>query len=276
MERAVIIGAFEFLGFHFCTSLLEQGYEVEGVHFDNPEGDPFLIDKRMAVGRNANFNEKEYQTWLPFAEIDQQTLIIIDFYDFYVQDNRNFFAESDFLEHFFGENAIQIKETDSRIVFLLPIQWHSSTSEPIHRYLMNDQISSQCFYLPTVYGPWQPSAFVFQQFLLKSMHGEKQISLNDREWIYDVLYIDEVVEAILMLAETKSAASCILKSDITDYWQKCASQLSIPLEAINKYERNRPPEPRTINVKTLKSHIDFSEGIGKQRRHLELLLDKGF
>lgn len=58
MDRAVILGTFEFIGFSLCKNLLDQGCEIDGIHFDKEQDDALIHEKRLTIGRNANFNEK--------------------------------------------------------------------------------------------------------------------------------------------------------------------------------------------------------------------------
>ena len=71
MDRAVIIGTHESFGFYFSTSLLEEGYEVTGVHYVDMD-EELVEKKRMEIGRNANFQEVVQKEWLPFTEIQEQ------------------------------------------------------------------------------------------------------------------------------------------------------------------------------------------------------------
>lgn len=56
MKKAIVFGAYQFLGFHICGALLEEGEEIIGVSFPNIHVDD-IEDKRMEIGRNANFSE---------------------------------------------------------------------------------------------------------------------------------------------------------------------------------------------------------------------------
>jgi hypothetical protein len=136
MDRAVIIGTYESLGFYFCTSLLEEGYEVTGIHYRNTN-EELLEGKRMEIGRNANFQEQFFKEWLPFAEIQVQTLIIIDFNYFQLR-NSSFSKEiSNFLEKFLIHNEKKIKDTHSKVICLLPFECHESTNEVFNRIIQN-------------------------------------------------------------------------------------------------------------------------------------------
>ncbi|MFE8696358.1 hypothetical protein ACFYKT_08315 [Cytobacillus sp. FJAT-53684] len=274
MDRAVIIGTFNFLGFHFCTSILEAGYEVIGVHYDM-EKEELLEEKRMEIGRNANFHEESYSKWLPLAEISKQTLVIIDLYNFHQRECNETLEKSDLLEKFLSKNKKRLQETDSKVIFLLPIQWLSGSSEMFTRTLPQEA-NWHYIYLPAIYGPWQPSSYIIQQALLKSFDEKRKIKLHEDEWIDDILYIDDVVEEILLMADKESASSFVLKNEIPDQWIKCAEYLAIPIPSYDNHHKLSTLDMSKIKIRMLKSQMQYSEGIEKQRRHLKLLLNGRF
>lgn len=271
MDRAIIFGTFEFLGFHFCTTLLERGYEVEGVHIAHVEDDRFLNDMRMEIGRNANFNEVHPRRRLSLADIREQTLIIIDFYDFYMRNKLELLKKNESLLELISQNTKILKETDSKIVFLLPAQFMSSAISMGNTNIFQNEINSHHMYLPTIYGPWQSEIFLFQQFLLKNFLPDRMPILSDREWVDDALYVDDVVDSILMVVEKESTATYLLKSEMKDHWQKCADYLSIPLAELDYYDRRETQKLNKVNVKMIKNSLQFSEAIDKQKRHTMLL-----
>ena len=59
MDKVIIVGTYEFIGFQLCLSLLEQGREVIGIHLNTNSKDPFLEEKRFEIGRNSNFTEQD-------------------------------------------------------------------------------------------------------------------------------------------------------------------------------------------------------------------------
>ncbi|MFC0417302.1 hypothetical protein ACFFHH_17985 [Cytobacillus solani] len=136
MDRAVIIGTYESLGFRFCTSLLEEGYEVTGIHYRNMD-EELVEEKRMEIGRNANFQEVLQMEWLPPAEIQEQTLIIIDFNYFYLRKPGCSLEISEHLEKFLVHNDKKIKDTQSKVICLLPIEDHVSTNERFNKIILN-------------------------------------------------------------------------------------------------------------------------------------------
>lgn len=140
MDRAVIIGIYESLGFHFCTSLLEEGYEVTGIQYRNMD-EELVEQKRMEIGRNANFQEVLLKDWLPSAEIQEQTLIIIDFDFFYLRQSSQAIEISKYLQQFFVQNEKKIRDTQSKVVCLLPIEDSESPNELYNRLIRNVKAS---------------------------------------------------------------------------------------------------------------------------------------
>ncbi|MBP2241157.1 hypothetical protein J2Z40_001719 [Cytobacillus eiseniae] len=146
MGNALIIGTFENIGFHFCTSYLEEGYEVIGIQFTSSIEEEILENKRMAIGRNANFIEKSFKEWLPTATINERTSIIIDLYHFHLRESVLKLEGSEIIEKFLDKNERAINETNSKVIFLLPIQRPQATDELFSR-LFKNRITSPYEYL---------------------------------------------------------------------------------------------------------------------------------
>ena len=79
MKKAVIFGAYHFLGFLICSALLEEGEEIIGITYPDLVVED-LDEKRMEIGRNANFSEKSLAE---FTSILQDTNIEVLYFDFY-------------------------------------------------------------------------------------------------------------------------------------------------------------------------------------------------
>lgn len=268
MDRAVIYGAFQFIGFQFCCSLLDQGCEVIGIHANDKDIDIQLSEKKMEIGRNANFYEMSPSEWLDQEEFSEQTLVILDNYNFIINNQGDMNIENS-LGEFFNRNREKIEKTDSKIVSLFPIQFLLQPNEAIKS---NPAISNRVhrIFLPTIYGPWQPNDFLFQQYLLKTILPDTRISPNKFEWIHDTLYIEDIVDPIIKLTEHKAAESWILKSDTPDHWQKCADHLSIPHEEVAKIRSEALHHQGTIKEFEVKSITHYSEGLEKQKQQLKL------
>lgn len=63
MDKVLVLGALDDFGFEITNLLLEEGYEVSGIHLQT-EGETIYNDRRMEIGRNANFQEMSLNEWL--------------------------------------------------------------------------------------------------------------------------------------------------------------------------------------------------------------------
>lgn len=276
MDRAVILGTFEFIGFSLCKYLLEQGCEIEGIHIKEGEEEPFLIDMRLEIGRNANFNEKNYCEWLQSQKaIEEETTIFIDFYDLYLKNRISSIRENELIEQYLLKNRNELAAAGSKIVFLFPVQWlkdinraHSRCETAIE-LLRKENITVSAFYLPSIYGPWQPREFMFHQAIAN--HNEAE--LNSREWIQDAIFIEDVIEVIVKEAEEIPGDSYLLKSSLPGHWQKCAEYLSIEKNKYSEYHRNPSLDKGKIAEKTVKSSMKYADGLEQQRKHLNSILN---
>src|SRR3954447_19141238 len=57
MDKAIIFGIYDFVSFHMGRTLLNKGLEVIGVHIEENSETSSFEEKRMEIGRNANFRE---------------------------------------------------------------------------------------------------------------------------------------------------------------------------------------------------------------------------
>jgi len=230
MDKAVILGIYGFLSFHACKVLLNRGFEVVGVHLDEMDHSLFIEEKRLEIGRNANFTELTLSEWE--HRMDDETsdaTFIFSIYDFY-RMNKDCVLQN---EKFISSVNKYMETNHTDIVLLLPIQM---LNHPVG--LFPDQVkswgrSSRFFYLPCIYGPWQSSDFMFQQTIL-SKFIEVDIIKNQREWTGDALFVDDAINTVLELLETEEPLhhfrSYILESGRKNYWTECAAYLQVDLD----------------------------------------------
>ncbi|WP_141432805.1 NAD(P)-dependent oxidoreductase [Bacillus sp. 03113] len=274
MDKVMIIGVFDFLGFHFCTAMLEQGFEVEGIHLKFNEKKSFTTEKKLEIGRNANFIETDIKRLNPSSfHLDQDSFIVVDVYDTYIKHNEEALLELIPFNHpLFLE---EIKQSRSKILFLLPIQLLLfDENKPILKKFIqkiadDDEIMSQLYYLPTVYGPWQTNEFIFQQSLLKELNQKTVIEFEQRECTLDAIFIDDIVQEILKECSEQKRTCQLFKSDIENHWGKCASHLDIPNQFALREDRLIPSE---MLCYTISSKNTIEKAIEKQRKHLEYLV----
>lgn len=234
MDKAVIFGAFEFVGFHLCKKLLEIGFEVSGIQFNQQIKNRNLDEKRLEIGRNSNFIEKTMEEWNQQMEEEENcnALNVFSFYDLFMGDRE----EKD-IEKLL--NTLSQRKKRAKNVFLLPIQLltsecQSDNFKDLRNFLNNaDEFKkdSQFFFLPTIYGPWQPETFLFQKAMLKILK-EQEVT---REWIGDAIFIDDAIELMIDQINTKKTGQFLLESGRQNGWNECAEFLMID----SKYFRNR-------------------------------------
>lgn len=266
MDKAMIFGIYDFVSFQMGRALLNMGLEVIGIHIDENNPNPYLEEKRLEVGRNANFRE------ILLSELDNtcreidttKTTFILSLYDLYMLSTESIFQKQSVpkLQQFIVSNK---SLTD--IVFLLPIQLLKPDGANTLRNVINEAVTwgknNQFYYLPAIYGPWQPSTYTFQQALLANM-DYSEMRINKREWTGDILYVDDAVEAILASNENLEAednSHFLIESGIENYWVQCAAHLKLETKEIDPEKLD---VDKTINRVTVKKVTPFSESIEKQ------------
>src|SRR4051812_42016462 len=202
MDKAIIFGIYDFVGFHMGRTLLNKGLEVIGVHDEESSETSFYEEKRMEVGRNANFREISLTELEAFREDSPtKTTFILSLYDLYMLNKETVFQEQMMSRL---QQYIESNHNLTDILFLLPIQILKSEEAQPLRTVINQATgwgkNNHFYYLPAIYGPWQPATFTFQQALAKI--DDIEIKTNKREWLGDILFVDDAVEAILGSNET--------------------------------------------------------------------------
>lgn len=264
MDKAIIIGTYEFLGFHICQQILNDGIEVEGIHVDLKTDDLFVAEKRLEIGRNANFAETNYDEWKIDPKQVDETIVVVDFYDFFIRS-----VEKQLLSDMKLQN--KLLNISGKVIFLLPIQivgnkqfkgLHSRCEEIID-WMKKHEIDFQAFYLPTIYGPWQPVNFIYQQSFLKEKH---ECVLSDREYSFDAIYVDSAVQSILQFSK-EDHQEILLKSN-EESWSE-GLQL---LDLTNVQMREKDPLWKFHGVeKVIHDPISLRNGLDNQRKRVETL-----
>ncbi|MBB6443539.1 hypothetical protein [Bacillus benzoevorans] len=258
MDKAIIIGVYDYIGFHLCLTFLEQGLEVTGVHFGTDDTDIFFAEKSLLIGRNSNFTEMDLAA-LAVEERLESTYMFIDYYSSYYSKQEMKLISA--LEKQFAG----IKLTS--MVSLLPIQMGGERMEKRQTFLQSDdrECRSSFFYLPAIYGPWQPLSFALQQSLYAP---EKELVVSEREWTEDAVYIDDAIEVIERHFEKPGINKYVVRSNIHHNWQKVTGveQVMPMVNPLTKAEE----DIIVLNV----GGMDPEKGISKQREHLFRLLGK--
>ncbi|WP_139339525.1 hypothetical protein [Bacillus dakarensis] len=266
MDKAIVVGVYEFLAFHFCKKFLDDGMEVIGVHSLSQENDLFTEEKRMEIGRNANFVEEKYEKWTVTDE-QEEVLLVLDYYDLFI---RNVEKELDWESMKLKLSGL--KNGKGKVLFLMPIQLlmqgryeqHQSQMKEILSSFKRDGIAFNVYYLPTVYGPWQYIESAFQQyFLMENDH----FMIHEREWTGDALHVEDVIDSILSFLSDKYKAY-LLESSEADKWTKCARVLDILPDAKQERETLLSFDGEKIAVHDSKP---YQMRLAHQKRHAQVI-----
>ncbi|MDQ0268753.1 hypothetical protein [Cytobacillus purgationiresistens] len=262
MDRAVIIGSFSFVGFHFCKYLLDQGYQIIGI---TTLEDPFHEDKRLEIGRNANFYEKE-----AIIQLEKETLIIADLYGLFLQNAE---AIEKGIERF---QQLEDNQEELKSIFILPAQW----LEEDHKYkqmikpIEKEMEKGYSYYLPTVYGPYQPDSLLFQQVFLNQLQKNERLTIKEQEWCADAMYVEDVVKAMHSSVQTDQAGEWLLKSTVENHWELCAEYLELNKDIFKNNLEKTGQEEREIAERDVQDQFGVEVGLENQKKHLSFLLNR--
>ncbi|MFF2446184.1 hypothetical protein ACFVSW_03700 [Neobacillus sp. NPDC058068] len=280
MDKAVIFGVYEFVSFHACKTLLNKGVEVVGIHIDDIENNFFLEEKRLEIGRNANYSEQTLAELENYREeADVKTAFILSVYDLYVLNKEAILRKEKVIESIF--HFLERNQNNIELILLLPIQMLGTNREIELTDFLNKVGSrvknSPMFYLPAIYGPWQPKAFLFQQAII-SKFQKQELRMANREWTNDVLYVEDAVASIFEILETRNYGdfpkSYLLKSGKKSYWTRCAAFLHIE-EALVKSNTCEPLKVDNEIVEVSVNVTSIEDSITKQIEHVNRLFPTG-
>jgi hypothetical protein len=271
LDKVCIFGIYEFIGFHLGKKFLEKGFSVEGIHLDS-ECDLFLEEKRLEVGRNANFNEKSFPLLEQNRETEVAIIPIYDWFMIYKEGNLSY-------KKLFSEIIQFIKnEPKTNFVFLLPIQlltdWqHDEGMEETRNLLDQTKKLDQCiqyFYLPTIFGPWQPGSFLFQKELFNQMYNQnKQIEV--REWPFDAIFVDDLVTPIIERIESGEAGSFLIESGIPKSWELCAEILQLDTGLGKVFDDVMLKDVEGVTKITIPEVTPYQEALQAQKEHFAFI-----
>jgi hypothetical protein len=274
MDKAILFGIFDFVNFHICKNLLNEGVEVKGISLEDKDNIPFLDEKRLEVGRNANFLEQSFCEWESLQEEDtNNTIFILSIYDLFMSKKEQILREPTVTKPMI--QYLEDNKYELQIVIILPIQMLTSTfdGKEIKDFLNSIKglgKNTQLFYLPAIYGPWQTSAFLFQKVLV-SKYQQTNLTNEDREWTNDILFINDAIESILDIIETGKTGSYMLESGRKDQWLKCADYLNLDENHTIKNNSDSLQLNSEIVKVSVKKVTPLIESIQEQMNHVERL-----
>lgn len=271
MERATILGIYDFIGYSLCRYLLDQGVEVNGIHTEGNKKDFFTEEKRLEIGRNANFLEIGLQEWEERAE----GILFVTLFES-LQRRHN---SEDKLKVIRSElENRQLKKLPTAVI--LPAYFAQENAELREQEArVNSLISSTdsnllTFYLPTIYGPWQPEECFFQQVMSQfSFENTRIPDIGPREWTNDCLYIDDAVKMIKEMVESGLKGQYILSSGKQDRWFQCAEELLGKGAGLLKKKIAAPAIKESIKVRKVGQNEQISKGLSRQKEQFNRIQD---
>jgi hypothetical protein len=277
MDKAIIFGGFDFISFHVCKTVLNKGLEVKAIHIEESDKIQYLEEKRLEVGRNANFLEQSLVEWTNKRENDtMKATLVFSLYDLYMRKKeallQNETVTSPIIKY------IEQNKRNTDVVFILPIQMSSRhvTKNKLVGFVAKVEglvKNVQLLYLPTIYGPWQPATFLFQQAISSKLQ-KTDIFPDEREWTKDTLFVDDAMELIFEIIETGIPGVYLLESGRKDYWFRCAQYLNIEANQAKSTscDRDEPSQTdRQIIRVSVKKLTPIEASISKQMEHVQRL-----
>jgi hypothetical protein len=275
MDKAVIINVFDFVSFHVCKTMLNKGIEVNGVKMENSENRRNnKEEKSLEIGRNANFKECSLEDWLKHSP-ERGTITLMSLYDLYMTNNERTILESSGMESII-EHLKKSNDMSGMITMLIPSQLLSSELSSPAEVMMENflnilkklNLNIQYIYLPTIFGPWQPSTFVFQHSILSKLNKNEDFDVF-REATRDALFVNDTVDSLMEIMESKKQGSYLLESGKENQWTLCAEFLKIE-ERLLKVQKNQDFKKSHTKV-LVKEGTLYSDGLQEQINHTNRL-----
>nr|WP_263328345.1 hypothetical protein [Neobacillus sp. Marseille-Q6967] len=277
MDKAVILCVFDFVSFHVCKALLEKGVEINGVTVETTNNGKFLDEKRMEIGRNANFFELSYQDWIQSADTEER--IILSLYDLYMLYQEDLLKAETFTQSFFTK-VKRMNKGNGKLILIVPRQLLADIEDQGKLTSLSNFVNQvkkfgieiQIINLPTMYGPWQPETFIFQHSILENLNRGTMFK-GIREETEDALYIEDALKVIVELIESEKTGDFLLKNSVEGQWNQCASFLQLNVDRFSNKKNDREVEKEVIKIE-VKNSIDVSDGLKKQIELTERLYER--
>jgi hypothetical protein len=264
MERASIVGVYDFVGYSLCRHMLDIGIEVEGIHPAGEGEDYYTEEKRLEIGRNANFTETSLLDW---QAVETEDFLFITMFEALLDQDRTV----DFLETLLTKLEFRNSKALSTVL-VLPAYFAQENAKlekagsKLNGFISKSLPSVLTIYLPTIYGPWQPEKFFFQQVMnLSSIESREIQDVDQLDWTDDCLYIDDAVKSIREMAESGTRGQYFLSSGYSDRWKACVRELLGKELAMPECWFSKQILKETIKVRKVASNEEVRRGLSKQR-----------
>lgn len=236
------MGTFNFLGYNLLSRLLNDGVVVHGldIEFTQQPGE-WKEEKFLAIGRNANLHLIEEDECAEFLTQEKERKIHALYYCLDVEENdQDFFRAEDLLK----KAITYCQSTSTKLIFasttevvdhdeqsiitedtpISPINDRGKRYVKLEELIKNGCTETSFPYLilrfPTLYGPWQPERFAYQQEILNVERKKGRRHIED-SYKSDVLYIDDATDALVKAGVSEMRSEIIhITTGKTGEWER--------------------------------------------------------
>ncbi len=261
MDHVIVFAARQFLGFELCKQLLDKGYEVTAI--DHCEWQQTAHEEKwLSIGRNANLQYFEMGKQ-PELKVEN-TIAIIPIYDYFINENDKIIKK--YLRHygaFFQNKKIEKICTLEPLHFFEKnyVEGKGAESIKIRQLLLDNEQKRTHYYLPTIFGPWQPDSLLFQQII--SQNKKKladQVFLDHTD---DAIFIETAIQSIITHMESNELVKeIVLTSDKNDVWRKHVQLLDEHFCLPKHFDTYPSVEAEKLRVT---EHMSYAENLAKQK-----------
>lgn len=232
LEKITILGGLGFLGSHLVRHLLEEGYQVTAVDSLETEFKDDQLELEMDFGRNASFSF--VQKRLESYSLDPAGDTVI-----YVANNEDEATVNAFIEKMPEHSFILFISTtdvykDYTAIEIGPITKYGQkmlkNEKRVLEVAKERDFSAMVLRLPTIYG-------VHHKLDLKI--GDQSLAYEEnggrKESAFDLMYIDDVLEAIRLALKSAGTHILHLGSNEKNPWGKTSEdRYGLPTETAEK------------------------------------------
>lgn len=294
MRKVLVTGALGFIGFHLSEYLLDEGIEV------------VALDGKVDASRKVEYAEKE----LFFARNANYTYVDTLLGETSIE---SLVSDCDAVFHLSvppqldGQRSTQLVEdgtlitkkilsacSGKRIIYTSSFEIFGrrfgritertplNPSTPLGKLKAAEEVVLDCsdsktivkkVRLPLVYGPWQRDHHVFQH-VLQTGDLSKSFLLEGERFHFDALYVKDVCEGLVRVAERKESSETFnLSSGREGEWQKGVEWLLGDKVEIRKDSSMKctVSNKKCVNKLSFTNLTPIEKGLEEQRNHLKKL-----
>ncbi len=289
MRKVLVAGGLGFIGFHLCERLLLEGVEVIAVDPMPPHKKEVQEEMILRIGRNSLLTiiEERIEHVLSSPQLKEVDVIFHLASLTSVQNDWSNMGKVIENQVNVTRRLVEAMPANARLIYASSIEVYGErcgivtektptnprSLEGIAKLANEEMIKKLCVQkgvpyiivrLPTIYGPWQRDDMTYQQILL----GAKQ-PIRDGSTI-DVLYVDDVIDAFLLAAKTKSINETFHLSSKRDAaWYEGLQLLGYEGELTHKGKLTTSlSAEKAEQLLGFHAKTPLEKGLLKQREHL--------